>query len=105
MSYLACTLFLALSTSTLLDGQWPQFRGPNGRGVAGDERPLPVAFGPNRNLAWKVPIPRGCSSPCVWNDRIFLTGFDSEDSQLQTLCIDARDGRVKWRRTAPAKSI
>jgi outer membrane protein assembly factor BamB len=87
------------------EAQWPQFRGPNGRGVSGDNKPLPTLFGPAQALIWKVDVPRGCSSPCVWNDRILLTGFDSENKQLQTICLNRRDGQVLWSRNAPAKSI
>lgn len=96
---------LILSSFGEADEQWPQFRGPNGRGVASDSKPLPVEFGPTRNVVWKVRLPRGCSSPCIWNDRIFVTGFDSQEKQLQTICIDRHSGQVVWRRTAPAQTI
>ena len=43
---------------------WPQFRGPNGSGVADGQQP-PVEFGPEKNLKWKVPVPSGLSSPIV----------------------------------------
>jgi outer membrane protein assembly factor BamB len=29
---------------------WPQFRGPNGSGVAPDDLPGPVRFGPEENV-------------------------------------------------------
>ena len=37
---------------------WPQFRGPGGSGVAEGQKP-PVEFGPDKNVKWKVPVPRG----------------------------------------------
>src|SRR5688572_28832114 len=94
---------LILSSFAAADAQWPQFRGPNGRGVASDAKPLPVEFGPTRRVAWKLRLPRGCSSPCIWNDRIFLTGFDADEEELQTICIDRPSGHIVWRRTAPAQ--
>jgi outer membrane protein assembly factor BamB len=102
---LTITAAMILSSVAEADEQWPQFRGPNGRGVASHTKPLPVEFGPTRSVAWKVRLPRGCSSPCIWNDRIFVTGFDAQEKQLQTICVDRDSGQIVWRRTAPAKAI
>ncbi len=84
--------------------QWPQFRGPNGSGVAEDARP-PIHFGPTTNLLWKTALPSGHSSPCVWGDRIFLTAFDRDAKKLETLCLDRPTGKVLWRQAAPAEKI
>jgi outer membrane protein assembly factor BamB len=81
---------------------WPQFRGPNASGIADTEKP-PLTFGPGTNELWKVAVPAGASSPCIWKDRIFLTGF--EDGKLSTLCYDRRNGKLLWRRAAPAETI
>lgn len=81
---------------------WPQFRGPNGQGIAERDRP-PTEFGPGTNLLWKVEVPGGVSSPCVWDDQIFLTAFST--GKLETLALDRRDGRVRWQRVAPAEKI
>ena len=81
---------------------WPQFRGPNGQGVAERDRP-PTEFGPGTNLLWKAEVPGGVSSPCVWGDQIFLTAFST--GKLETLALDRRDGRVRWRRVAPVEKI
>jgi outer membrane protein assembly factor BamB len=84
--------------------RWPQFRGPNGAGVAASDEKLPVDFGPAKYV-WRTPLPQGLSSPCVWGDWIFLTGHDQETNQLETLCIDGRTGRLRWRRVAPTGTI
>jgi outer membrane protein assembly factor BamB len=81
---------------------WPQFRGPAASGVADDQKP-PVKFGPNQNLAWKVSVPPGASSPIVVGDKIFLTAF--EDGKLLTLCYSRTDGKELWRADAKAKKI
>ena len=81
---------------------WPQFRGPNCSGVADKDKP-PVEFGPTTNLLWKLAMPAGLSSPCIWRDRIFLTA--SESNRLETICISRREGRILWRQTAPAERI
>jgi hypothetical protein len=83
---------------------WPQFRGPGGLGVA-DGKKLPVQFGPKKNLLWKTPLPSGHSSPCVWGDRIFVTAFDKGAKKLETICLSRDDGKILWRRPAPAEKI
>lgn len=55
------------------DLNWPQWRGPHGLGVV-TEADYPEEWGPDKNVAWKTPVPgRGLSSPVVWGDRVFLT--------------------------------
>ncbi len=96
---------LGFATTTALwaaTPQWPQFRGPDGAGVADDAHP-PIHFGPDTNLLWKTALPPGLSAPVVWGDHVFLTGLAS--NQLVTLAYDARNGRELWRRVAPAEKI
>ncbi len=81
---------------------WPQFRGPDGLAVAEPSDP-PVHFGPAENVVWKVALPSGNSSPCIWGDRIFLTTFDQ--SKLETLCLRRSDGTVLWRQPAPSEKF
>jgi outer membrane protein assembly factor BamB len=81
---------------------WPQFRGPNCSGISDSEKP-PVEFGPTTNLLWKTALPLGLSSPCIWEDRIFLTGF--ADQKLSTICLRRADGKILWRQFAPAERI
>lgn len=84
------------------DAAWPQFRGPNGGGVASASN-LPVHFGPSSNVLWRTALSPGHSSPCIWGDRIFLTGYES--NELQTVCLQRRDGRVLWRRAVPPEKV
>jgi outer membrane protein assembly factor BamB len=80
---------------------WPQFRGPNGWGIAADEGKLPVRFGPDSHMLWKTPLPEGNSSPCLWGEKVFVTAFDKQKQLLETLCLDRRTGQILWRRPAP----
>ena len=102
-------LCLLLTPSALFaeDGppRWPQFRGIGGRAVAQDDKPLPAEFGPDKNVRWKTPLPSGISSPCVWGDSLFITGHEPKEKKLETLCLDAKTGSIRWRRTAPAEKI
>ena len=74
---------------------WPRFRGPNGSGIS-DSTELPVEFGPQKNLLWKVKVPFGRSSPIVTGDRVFLTA--SEGNNLITMCLERNTGRIMWQR-------
>jgi len=98
------SLGVAGLTSALAAGKpaWPQFRGPDGSGVADDQKP-PVHFGPGSNELWHVPVPPGASSPCIWENAVFLTAFN--DGKLETICLDRKSGSVNWRQTAPAEQI
>ncbi|MEN9572603.1 MAG: hypothetical protein RL514_458 [Verrucomicrobiota bacterium] len=96
------TFTIAAATSHAAEAWWPQFRGPNCSGVSDTAKP-PVEFGPGKNQLWKVSVPSGASSPCVWGDRIFLTAF--ADGKLETHCYARRDGKLLWKRVAPATQL
>jgi outer membrane protein assembly factor BamB len=87
---------------TFAAARWPQFRGPNGSGVAENEKP-PVQFGEEKSLLWKADMPKGYSSPVVWDDYIFLTAFDGQ--KLEAICIKRSDGQVLWRKEAPTRTF
>ena len=69
---------LELSADTA--GEWPQWRGPDGTGVAPHSNP-PVEWSEKENIRWKVAIPgKGHASPIVWGDRIFLlTAIETDE--------------------------
>lgn len=81
---------------------WPQFRGPNGSGIADNQKP-PVEFGPEKNVAWKVRVPSGISSPIVAGDNLVITAL--EDGKLFTIAYNRATGKEAWRAHAPAKKL
>src|SRR4029434_10563060 len=81
---------------------WPQFRGPNGSGVADGQKP-PVEIGPDKNVKWKVAVPGGLSSPVVAGDKLVITAFDG--GKLWTIAHDRASGKEVWRADAGAKQI
>jgi outer membrane protein assembly factor BamB len=96
-------LVILLATATAAAGpgpgdEWSRFRGPNGSGVA-EVGALPVEFGPSRNVIWKTDLPQGYSSPIVYGDRIYLTGF--RDGKLLSIALDRGTGKRLWEREAP----
>ncbi len=114
-------LFLAVS-SLVEASNWPQFRGPGGKGVS-SELNLPdewsVEKDAEKNVAWKTGIPgRGWSCPIVWSERVFLTTAVNEGEEEEpkkglyfggnreapsphehrwlVLSLDGKTGKVLW---------
>jgi outer membrane protein assembly factor BamB len=118
-------LALAIACSAGLAAEnWPQWRGVNGQGIS-TETQLPTEWGPDRNIAWKVELPHGYSSPVVWNDRLFLTSAIEGEAipgqipesvrikqphpdsvagdkkhTLKVLALDTKTGKTVWEQTA-----
>jgi hypothetical protein len=82
----AFTCGVGLATAIVVAGvgrgdDWPQFRGPNGSAVAAGEQ-LPVEWGANKNVAWKVKVPGyGWSCPVVSGDKVFVTTAVTDKQQ------------------------
>jgi len=90
-------------TTRANEPNWPQFHGPDGLGIAPDNQTYPTELDMSRNLLWKTEIPRGHSSPCIWEDRIFITA--SSGKKLETICIDRGNGEIKWRKSVEAEKL
>lgn len=105
------------------EANWPQFRGLRASGVAEGFATVSewdVAAG--KNIRWRVPVPGlAHSSPVVWGERIYLTTAlrkegeaeltvglygsvepvaDEGEQLFQVLCLDRKDGKVRWTQTA-----
>jgi len=100
---------------------WPQFRGPDGLGIAPDKG-LPVTWSADRNVVWKTELPGpGSSNPIVVGTKIFLTCFNGygldakdpghldlknpgnlKDLKRHLVCLDRAGGKVLWTRTVAA---
>jgi outer membrane protein assembly factor BamB len=91
----ASLLLLALAHPTGAE-EWSRFRGPDGSGVL-ETTDLPVVVGVDQNVAWKVRLPTGHSSPVLAGGRLFLTGFEGD--ALVTLGVGTDDGAILWRRS------
>ena len=96
--------FVGLNAEAV-DDNWPQFRGPGGLGVGNDKASLPSEFGPTKAVLWKTELTLGHGSPCVWGDRIFVTGFNSALNKPEVIAINRKDGKVAWRQTVPTTEL
>jgi outer membrane protein assembly factor BamB len=95
----AFSLTLTVLLSAALNAvDWPRFRGPNGTGVALDER-LPSAIDRDKSLRWSIATLPGNSSPVVTGGRVFLTGHAGD--QRCVVVHDVATGKERWRRCVP----
>ncbi|HXE55085.1 MAG TPA: PQQ-binding-like beta-propeller repeat protein [Tepidisphaeraceae bacterium] len=80
--------------------QWPRFRGPNGLGLSDADIP---AQWTEKDFNWKITLPGGGhSSPVVWGDRIFLLCGNDQTGEHMVVCVNAKDGSIRWNRAYPA---
>ncbi len=86
----ALLLFIA---SELEAQNWPQFRGPDGSGIA-DRQDLPLEWSPasEKNILWRAPIEGlAHSSPIIWGDRVYLTTAVADTADAPTLVLGDSD--------------
>ncbi|MBM3785740.1 MAG: hypothetical protein FJW30_15350 [Acidobacteria bacterium] len=112
-----------LLTCCLYAQNWPQFRGPDAKGLAENQN-LPAKWNPatGENILWKREIPGlGLSSPIVWGGRVYLTTAvssnpkmifeakligeldrrqDSAEQEFRVLAVDTKTGRIVWNELA-----
>lgn len=97
-----CLFFLMLMTVTGQDAaaeNWPRFRGNGGNGTS-SLTGLPIQWS-DKDYAWKTRLPGpGHSSPCVWDDHLFLTSSSDEGRTRMLLDIDVKSGDIRWTKTA-----
>jgi len=109
---------------------WPQWRGPEGNGVAPQGDP-PTEWTEEKNVRWKIEIPgEGHASPVVWGDKVYiLTAIETDQAadpgegesgddevpswgrrmgikkpskvyEFVIMAIDRKSGKTAWKRTA-----
>ncbi len=91
--YLVINLVLLLLFNCLHADNWPAWRGENATGST-DSGTYPSELNLNKNLLWKAVLPdKGCSTPIVWENSIFLTSpLNGKDTVLSF----SMDGERKW---------
>lgn len=89
---------LSITCGNLRAENWAQWRGPNLNGST-SEKNLPVSWSPSSsNIFWITPLPgASAATPIVWEDTVFISTPDDQ-KDLHLLCINAKDGKIKWQR-------
>ena len=102
----AWILALGLTTAVASAENWPAWRGPEGNGAVSDAV-VPAELSLERS--WKAKLPgRGCSTPIVWDGKVFVTGPDGKADTV--FAFDLKSGKELWRTCtasgrAPAASM
>ncbi len=102
---LLATLIVGVGCSTEPEppkdaGIWPQFRGPDGQGIAAESK-LPHHWTPEKGIRWRALLPDGISQPIVSGDRIFVAAGrevenEKEDPSRVVIGLNAADGEILW---------
>src|SRR5687768_2684423 len=75
----AIAVWVLLATTAVAGGgDWPQFRGPGGAGVApaADAARVPLTWDAKANIARKCPLPGpGASSPVTFGTHAYVTCY------------------------------
>jgi outer membrane protein assembly factor BamB len=99
-------LWIVVLAGLACGDNWERFRGPNGTGASRD-RNIPLKFGADRNVLWRVALPGvGNSSPIVWRNHLFLHLSSEDGKRRSLLCLDTADGKTRWQKSlagGPAK--
>lgn len=90
-------LLLLVSAATAAD--WGGFRNATGSSVA-DESTLPVKWGKDEGIRYKVALPgRGLSNPVIAAGRVYLTACSGyREKRLHVICLDEATGKKVWER-------
>ncbi len=73
--------------------QWPQFRGPDGTGIAAGTPPL--TWGEDKNVRWKTAIHgRAWSSPVVLSGQVWVSTETEDGRELSALAVDLETGKI-----------
>jgi len=96
-------VFVLFASSAALADNWPRFRGPAGAGIS-EQQGLPVTW-TDDDYVWKVELPGlGHSSPCVWDDHVFVTSALDEGKTRLLLDFDVASGKLRWRASVASKT-
>lgn len=121
--FLMATLAESQTPSSPAHRFWPQWRGPDGTGVASFGSP-PISWSEDEHIAWKTEIPGlGSGTPIVWGDRLYLlTAIEAGETaprrvpdpdprgphadvvpsthvyRFALLAISRADGRILWQK-------
>ena len=94
-------LVVSLCGQRAVAENWQAWRGPRGDGTS-SEKDLPSRWNgkTGENIAWKTAIPGvGHASPIAWEDRIFTISTLEDTGERVLLCLNRKDGSIRWRRT------
>ena len=103
----ALVLLFAVVASRARAEDWPQFRGPNCRGVSAGAASLPAKFSATENVRWSAKVGEGVGGAVVAAGRVFASGMTGPET-VSLFAFDAKSGERLWQRqwsTGPLPEI
>jgi len=99
MLALAVVIGMVAGPGGLRGEDWPEFRGPGGRGVAAGQA-IRSVWSETEGIAWKADLPgRSTSSPIVVGDLVLTTASSgAKQDRLHVIALDRATGRRRWER-------
>ena len=95
MSFFKILLTVILfSFASLVEADWPKFRGPSGEGIW-DCPDLPLKLEQPKQI-WKKEIGGGYSGVTIVGDKVFTMDRPSKKNKERVLCYSAKDGNLIW---------
>lgn len=94
------SLVCCLGVAAAAAADWPEFRGPGGRGVAAGDAAIRTTWSEEEGIAWKADLRgRGVSSPIVVGDLVVVTSSSGpRQERLHVIALDKATGEQRWER-------
>ncbi|HEX7494479.1 MAG TPA: PQQ-binding-like beta-propeller repeat protein [Bacteroidales bacterium] len=84
---------------TIVDGDWPRFRGADLDNISKDTTPLLEKWdtsGPS--IIWRTTLGEGYAGPAVHNGRVYLLDYNERKKADVLRCFSLSSGKELWRR-------
>jgi len=80
--------------------EWPRWRGPNGDSIVREASWNPSALSGDPKFLWKANVEKGYSSMAISGGYLYTLGYADRNDTVY--CLDAANGKVKWKHTYPS---
>ena len=95
-------IVLVVSAMRLFAEDWPQWRGPNRDGKVGGFT-APQTWPETLTEKWRTTVGSGDATPALVGDKLYVFARQGDDEV--TLCLDAGDGKERWRNKYAAQAV
>lgn len=98
-SLLSATALVVSFVSPLSAESWSAWRGDLLGSGKTTEQKLPLEWGKDKNVRWRIELPeRGNSTPVIHGDHIFVTQAVTAENWRGLLCLSRKDGSEIWKK-------
>lgn len=102
LTCIAIATLLSPVLNAVAEENWPQFRGPTGRGHS-EAADVPEKWSAD-SVVWTADLKgTGQSSPVSWGDKLFFTGASEDGAERYVFCLDRKTGKEIWMKTIPCQ--